>query len=215
MSKKDEVIAKLKELASVVLAKTEVTTEEMKFTDAKLTDGTIIRYDTEVLEVGVIVSIVGTDASVLPAPMGSYELEDGTTFDVVDVSGIIDNVVIAPASEETPVVPEVEAPAAMEDALPVAPVAKQVAKKIIESTIKESQFKAMEEKNELEKVEFSNQLKEVNEKLEKQSELINSMFALIQKLGEEDGAATVAVTNVFKQKTFKELKESFKKQLGN
>jgi hypothetical protein len=213
MSKKDEVIAKLKELASVVLAKTEVTTEEMKFTDAKLTDGTIIRYDAEVLEVGVIVSIVGTDASVLPAPMGSYELEDGTTFDVVDVSGIIDNVVIAP--EETPVVPEVEAPAAMEDALPVAPVAKQVAKKIIESTIKESQFKAMEEKNELEKVEFSNQLKEVNEKLEKQSELINSMFALIQKLGEEDGAATVAVTNVFKQKTFKELKESFKKQLGN
>jgi len=213
MSKKDEVIAKLKELASVVLAKTEVTTEEMKFTDAKLTDGTIIRYDTEVLEVGVIVSIVGTDASVLPAPMGSYELEDGTTFDVVDVSGIIDNVVIAP--EETPVVPEVEAPAAMEDALPVAPVAKQVAKKIIESTIKESQFKAMEEKNELKKVEFSNQLKEVNEKLEKQSELINSMFALIQKLGEEDGAATVAVTNVFKQKTFKELKESFKKQLGN
>ena len=46
------------------------------FVDAKLVDGTIVRYDA--LEVGAALSVVGEDGEIVAAPNGDHELEDGT-----------------------------------------------------------------------------------------------------------------------------------------
>jgi hypothetical protein len=45
------------------------------FEDAKLVDGTIVRY--EVLEVGANLSVIGEDGEVVAAPDGTHELESG------------------------------------------------------------------------------------------------------------------------------------------
>ena len=209
MSNKDEVILALKNLAKAIIpSKEDVVVIEEKFMDAKLVDGTIVRYDAEVIATGVIVSVVDEAGMVLPLPLGSYALEDGTTFDVVDASGVADNVVLAEAEVVAPEMPE-----EMENEIPVAPVAEAKAKTIIESTVKESRFKK-DEKMESIKLEFASELKTVNEKLEAQDKMIKEMFALIEMLGNEDAAkATETKVNVFKKKTAKELQVSFRTQL--
>jgi len=50
------------------------TTEEA-FVDAKLIDGTIIRYES--LEIGATLSVVGEDGEIVSAPDGQHELESG------------------------------------------------------------------------------------------------------------------------------------------
>jgi len=45
------------------------------FEDAKLVDGTIVRY--EVLEVGANLSVIGEDGEVVEVPDGTHELESG------------------------------------------------------------------------------------------------------------------------------------------
>ena len=50
------------------------TTEEA-FVDAKLVDGTIIRYES--LEIGATLSVVGEDGEIVAAPDGQHELESG------------------------------------------------------------------------------------------------------------------------------------------
>ena len=50
------------------------TTEEA-FVDAKLVDGTIIRYES--LEIGAALSVVGEDGEIVAAPDGQHELESG------------------------------------------------------------------------------------------------------------------------------------------
>tara|TARA_R100001443_G_scaffold45510_1_gene58469 strand:- start:3758 stop:4465 length:708 start_codon:yes stop_codon:yes gene_type:complete len=63
--------------------------EEVKLEyQAKLIDGTIIVSSADVLAEGSDISILAEDGTTMPLPAGSYEVEDGTTFEVVD-EGII------------------------------------------------------------------------------------------------------------------------------
>lgn len=218
MSNRDSVISKLKELAKTVLNTDKV---ELKFTDNKLSDGSIIRYDADVLATGVQVSIVVEDGSVLPLPVGSYSLEDGTTFDVVSEDGTVDNVVISeePVAEDTP--------AEMEEK-PATPEAKQLAKSIVESVVKETRFEAEPENTEevsttemeFEKIKKSNKMEfeVLNKKVEEQGVLIKEMFKLIEEFGKTDSIESIETKkNVFKEAkkrlTVKEAKELFKSQL--
>ena len=197
----------------------------MKFTDNKLSDGSIIRYDADDLATGVVVSIVVEDGSVLPLPIGSYSLEDGTTFDVVSEDGTIDNVVMA----EEPAEPaEVEdAPAEMEEKQATAE-AKQLAKSIVESVVKETRFEAEPENTEevattemeFEKIKKSNKMEfeALNKKVEEQGVLIKEMFKIIEDFGKTDSVDSVETKkNVFKEAkknlTAKELKALFNSQL--
>jgi len=63
--------AKLPEIKKLLFSET---TEEA-FVDAKLTDGTIIRYES--LEIGATLSVVGEDGEIVAAPDGQHELESG------------------------------------------------------------------------------------------------------------------------------------------
>tara|TARA_R110001606_G_scaffold346190_1_gene495124 strand:- start:12 stop:605 length:594 start_codon:yes stop_codon:yes gene_type:complete len=63
--------AKLPEIKKLLFSEE---TEEA-FVDAKLVDGTIVRY--EVLEIGATLSVVGEDGEIIAAPDGQHELESG------------------------------------------------------------------------------------------------------------------------------------------
>jgi hypothetical protein len=63
--------AKLPEIKKLLFSET---TEEA-FVDAKLIDGTIIRYES--LEIGAALSVVGEDGEIVAAPDGQHELESG------------------------------------------------------------------------------------------------------------------------------------------
>ena len=76
---------------------------EEKFEDAKLVDGTIVRYES--LEIGAALSVVGEDGEVVPAPDGEHELESG---DVVRTEGgvIVEIMSPEPVEEEAEEVEE-------------------------------------------------------------------------------------------------------------
>ena len=96
----NEAIEKLSGLVSKFNA--EPTTEQT-FIDAKLMDGTIIRYES--LEVGMPLLVIDEAGNELPAPDGEHELEDGTKVTVE--AGIITEVASkeeeAPEEEEMPI----------------------------------------------------------------------------------------------------------------
>lgn len=84
--------AKLPEIKKLLFSET-----EQKFEDAKLVDGTIVRY--EVLEIGAALSVVGEDGEIVPAPDGEHELESG---DIVRTEGgvIVEIMSPEPVAEE-------------------------------------------------------------------------------------------------------------------
>ena len=84
--------AKLPEIKKLLFSET---TEEA-FVDAKLVDGTIIRYES--LEIGATLSVVGEDGEIVAAPDGQHELESGEV--VRTEEGVIVEVLEPEAEEE-------------------------------------------------------------------------------------------------------------------
>ena len=84
--------AKLPEIKKLLFSET---TEEA-FVDAKLVDGTIIRYES--LEIGAALSVVGEDGEIVTAPDGEHELESGEV--VRTEEGLIVEVLEPEAEEE-------------------------------------------------------------------------------------------------------------------
>ena len=79
--------------------------------EAKLVDGTIVKYDTPELVIGSMLTVVTPDGE-FPAPAGEHTLENGTVVTVDETGKVIE---IATKEEETPETPEVApvTPAAM------------------------------------------------------------------------------------------------------
>jgi hypothetical protein len=185
--------------------------EVYKFETAKLNDGsTIVEWEGD-LATGVIVYIVG-EAGKLPAPIGVHTLEDGTTFEVVNETGAIDNVVKvgeAPKENAPEVAPNMEAtpsngtPAAQSQA-PTTP------KRVIKSQVEEHVFSLEIEGIEPIEVDFSSMFKSLNEKFEsvkKENEELGEKLKKANDLNKE-------VFNVVKQmadEPIAELTESNKK----
>ena len=84
--------SKLPEIKKLLFSET-----EEKFEDAKLVDGTIVRYES--LEIGATLSVVGEDGEVVPATDGEHELESG---DIVRTEGglIVEIMSPEPVEEE-------------------------------------------------------------------------------------------------------------------
>lgn len=82
--------SKLPEIKKLLFSET-----EEKFEDAKLVDGTIVRYES--LEIGAALSVVGEDGEVVPAPDGEHELESG---DIVRTEGGLIVEIMSPEVEE-------------------------------------------------------------------------------------------------------------------
>jgi hypothetical protein len=71
MNISEMVVAKMPQIKKLLFS--EKTAEA--FVDAKLVDGTIIRYES--LEIGATLSVVGEDGEIVSAPDGQHELESG------------------------------------------------------------------------------------------------------------------------------------------
>lgn len=78
--------------------------------EAKLVDGTIVKYDTPELVIGSMITVVTPDGE-FPAPVGEHTLENGTIVTVDETGKVIE---IEVKEEETPeVIVEPVAPVAM------------------------------------------------------------------------------------------------------
>lgn len=182
----------------------------LKFGEAKLKTGEVIMYDGETPTQGMAIAIQ-TPEGWLPVPDGVIELEDGTMIEVS--AGLIASVktaevVAEPVAEVAP-----ENTNDMNDEKnPLTPEQTAAVKRTIESTIKETHFtkEELEEKfNAIPKAEAVD-LTEINTKLAKQDEVIESLTksntelktqlsALVELLSKApaDKPAKVA-TNAFK-----------------
>ena len=135
---------------------------EVKLEQMMLVDGvTTIEYD--ILEAGQSIMIVNEEDRV-PLPIGDYELQDGQILKVLE-DGIIGEIGAKQEEVEQPEQPEVEEEVEME-------VEKPTAKKVVESTVKETHF-SKEEKESLEKEieELKAKITELSKVEEKEEEV--------------------------------------------
>lgn len=138
--------SKLPEIKKLLFSET-----EEKFEDAKLADGTIVRYES--LEIGAELSVVGEDGEVVAAPDGEHELESG---DIVRTEGgvIVEIMSPEPVEEEAEEVEEEMAAEETEEKFDSegfkADILSAVSE-LIESKIAEAQFAKTEKVSDIEK----------------------------------------------------------------
>lgn len=179
----NEAIEKLSGLVSKFNA--DNTTKET-FIDAKLIDGTIVRY--EALEVGMPLLIIDEAGNELPAPDGEHQLEDGTMITVE--GGIITE--IATKAEEAP---EAEMPIEQ----PMAAV---------ESVSKED-FEALKSEVDSLKTKFE-EFTKTNETLSADNvamkKIVKETFSIVEKLAKvpSDNPVSVRSNNPFKKSISRE-----------
>jgi hypothetical protein len=143
---------------------------EVKLEQMMLVDGvTTIEFD--ILEAGQSVMIVNEEDRV-PLPIGEYELQDGQLLKVLE-DGIIGEIGAKQEEVEEPETPEVEEEVEMETEKPVA-------KKVVESTVKETHF-SKEEKENLEK-----EIEELKAKITELSKVEEEVEEVKVELSEEE-----------------------------
>jgi polyhydroxyalkanoate synthesis regulator phasin len=180
----NEAIEKLSGLVSKFNA--EPTTEQT-FIDAKLVDGTIIRYES--LEVGLPLMVIDEAGNELPAPDGEHELEDGTMLTVE--GGII--MEVATKEEEAPEMEE-------------APIEQPMA--AVESVTKED-FEALKSEVDSLKTRFE-EFTKTNETLTADNvalkEIVKETFSIVEKLAKvpSDNPVSVRSNNPFKKSVTRE-----------
>jgi len=180
----NEAIEKLSGLVSKFNA--EPTTEQT-FIDAKLVDGTIIRYES--LEVGLPLMVIDETGNELPAPDGEHELEDGTMITVE--GGIITEV--ATKEEEAPEVEE-------------APIEQPMA--AVETVSKED-FETLKTEVDNLKTRFE-EFTKTNETLTADNvalkEIVKETFSIVEKLAKvpSDNPVSVRSNNPFKKSVTRE-----------
>jgi hypothetical protein len=135
--------AKLPEIKRLLFSET-----EQKFEDAKLVDGTIVRYES--LEIGAALSVVGEDGEIVPAPDGEHELESG---DIVRTEGgvIVDIMSPEPVAEEAEEVEEEMAAEEKFDAEGFKADILSAVSELIKSEIAAAQFAKTEKVTDIEK----------------------------------------------------------------
>lgn len=143
--------------------------EKAKFLDATLEDGTLVQIE-PALEVGAAVIVIDSEGNPLPAPDATHILADGTQ--ITTVEGLITE--IMPVEEEV-LEEEVEEEMSNEPSVSQ----EQVAKKVVESIIKESHFASEESLNELKnsiEAKFAEEIKAMKE----------SMFKAFEEFGKTE-----------------------------
>jgi len=143
---------------------------EVKLEQMMLVDGvTTIEFD--ILEAGQSIMIVNEEDRV-PLPIGEYELQDGQILKVLE-HGVIGEIGAKQEEVEQPEQPEVEEEVEME-------VEKPTAKKVVESTVKETHF-SKEEKENLEK-----EIEELKAKITELSKVEEKVEEVKVELSEEE-----------------------------
>lgn len=178
---------------------------EVKLAQMALENGTII--EAEVFEAGASVFIVNEEDRIA-LPVGEYKLEDGMIL-IVAEEGIIAEIKEAEVEVEEPAEVEVEVEQEMSEA--------PVAKKVIESTVKETHFSKEQEDIEMLKKEVESLKKEIeglkNYKVEKEDVEKTEMSA--QPLTHNPEATTKKELHTYSQSRTKTTFDSVLNKISN
>lgn len=176
----------ISELATLV--KKHLSPTKLNFKDIMLPDGSTLRYEGDMPMVQMPVTIVQPDGTELPAPDAIYEMEDGTSIEVI--GGIIVTV--------TPPATEVETP---ESAMPTTPTEMEnntaTVKTLIETHTKEHHFTKEEVTSLLEQSvvgmteKFATATKELADKIEVMEGYNSDLSALVLKFSEQPAENSV------------------------
>lgn len=176
----------ISELATLV--KKHLSPTKLNFKDIMLPDGSTLRYEGDMPMVQMPVTILQPDGTELPAPDAIYEMEDGTSIEVI--GGIIVTV--------TPPVAEVESP---ESAMPTTPTEMEnntaTVKTLIETHTKEHHFTKEEVTSLLEQSvvnmteKFATATKELSDKIEVMEGYNSDLSALVLKFSEQPAETSV------------------------
>ena len=180
----------ISELATLV--KKHLSPTKLNFKDIMLPDGSTLRYEGDMPMVQMPVTIVQPDGSELPAPDAIYEMEDGTSIEVID--GIIVTV--------TPPVAEAEVDAKdKENGMPTTPHEMEnntaTVKTLIETHTKEHHFTKEEVTSLLEQSvvnmteKFATATKELSDKIEVMEGYNSDLSALVLKFSEQPAENSV------------------------
>ena len=180
----------ISELATLV--KKHLSPTKLNFKDIMLPDGSTLRYEGDMPMVQMPVTIVQPDGSELPAPDAIYEMEDGTSIEVID--GIIVTV--------TPPVAEAEVDAKdKEKGMPTTPHEMEnntaTVKTLIETHTKEHHFTKEEVTSLLEQSvvnmteKFATATKELSDKIEVMEGYNSDLSALVLKFSEQPAENSV------------------------
>lgn len=185
------------ELENLEVVEKESKTEEVKnkFEEVTLADGVTMVTIEPAVEPNASITVVAEDGTIVPMPVGEYELADGKVL-VIKVEGVIDDVMNPVADEDAPVEEE-------EMAKDKPTAEEQRVRKVIESTVKESVFELTERLNKFEKE---------NEFLHKENDALKVMFAELK------ANTGLALKEVFEQPTkepIKKKKNVFAKEESN
>ena len=176
----------ISELATLV--KKHLSPTKLNFKDIMLPDGSTLRYEGDMPMVQMPATIVQPDGTELPAPDAIYEMEDGTSIEVI--GGIIVTV--------TPPATEVETP---ESAMPTTPTQMEnntaTVKTLIETHTKEHHFTKEEVTSMLEQSvvgmteKFATATKELADKIEVMEGYNSDLSALVLKFSEQPAENSV------------------------
>ena len=180
----------ISELATLV--KKHLSPTKLNFKDIMLPDGSTLRYEGDMPMVQMPVTILQPDGSELPAPDAVYEIEDGTSIEVID--GIIVTV--------TPPVAEAEVDAKdKEKGMPTTPHEMEnntaTVKTLIETHTKEHHFTKEEVTSLLEQSvvnmteKFATATKELSDKIEVMEGYNSDLSALVLKFSEQPAENSV------------------------
>ena len=161
----------------VVDAADEVANTEQSFLDAKLSDGTIVSWEGDLMQ-GTPIFVMDETGNRLPAPDGVLELEDGTILEVV--GGAV--AAIKPAAE-------VQEPGNGEEGMAddEAGLTPAQAKRLIETVVKETVFDKAELEAKFEAIEKDNEA--LKAELEDSKKLLTETFAIVEKLADMPSVA--------------------------
>jgi len=176
----------ISELATLV--KKHLSPTKLNFKDIMLPDGSTLRYEGDMPMVQMPVTIVQPDGTELPAPDAIYEMEDGTSIEVI--GGVIVTV--------TPPATEVETP---ESAMPTTPTEMEnntaTVKSLIETHTKEHHFTKEEVTTLLEQSvvnvteKFATATKELSDKIQVMEGYNTDLSALVLKFSEQPAETSV------------------------
>jgi hypothetical protein len=184
----------LQEIRSLLF--TQNNKQEFAVTEAKLEDGTIVKYNVETSEIFV----VGQDGADVPAPVGEHKLETGEVI-VVNEEGKIAEI----KKEEDKVEVEIEA-AAEEDKKEDKPNLEE------EMSSMKSKYEDLEKKVE----EMAKKMEEMGKVNEKMSQAIGLSAQVLETLAKEPSAEPIQKPNNFhsqlknkKQDNYNKLQQVF------
>ena len=178
----------LQEIKKLLFTETQNNKQEFALVEAKLVDGTVVKYDLETADIFV----VGQDGADVPAPVGEHQLETGEVL-VVETEGKIKEV------------KEVQTPAeeGKEEDMKDAP------KEDVPAEDKMAKFEVAFEELSKKVEEMAKTIEEMKKQSEKMTEAVQLSAQVLETLAKEPSAEPIQKPNTIAKEVRNEKQDKF------